>query len=113
MTWGHRKDFVDSKASIPLYPELSFKRNEDGAIGIDEDRANIVRGIYHMHLTGSPIPQVAVQLGKDGFPAPTRGKRWSHSTIRFILTNEKYKDHVLLRKTLTTDSLAKTKNQRW
>lgn len=45
---------------------------------------------------------------KQGILSPRGKKVWSDSTIRSILTNEKYKGDALLQKTYTADFLTKT-----
>ncbi len=68
-----------------------------------------MRRIYHEFLQGTSIPTIAVALDADHVPTPRGGKKWHHTTIRSILTNEKYKGDALLQKSFTVDFLTKTK----
>ena len=107
VTWGHRKRFSDGKVYMPFSNFLGYKRGEDGQPVIVEEEAAIVRRIYRDYLAGYSIPEVARRLDADGIPTPMRGKYWRHSTIRSILTNEKYKGDALLQKRYTVDFLTK------
>lgn len=48
-------------------------------------------------------------LTSDGIPTPGGKKKWSSSTVKSILTNEKYKGDALLQKVYTEDFLTKKK----
>ncbi|MDY2940920.1 MAG: recombinase family protein [Varibaculum sp.] len=107
VTWGHRKRFQDGKVYMPFKNFLGYKRGENGEPVIVEEEAEIVRRIYRDYLAGYSIPEVARRLDADHIPTPMRGKNWCHSTIRSILTNEKYKGDALLQKRYTVDFLTK------
>lgn len=56
----------------------------------DPDRAAVVRRIFAGYLKpGASIRSVAEKLNEDGIPTP-RGKKWSVTTVRFVLKNRKY-----------------------
>lgn len=108
VTWGHRKRFADGKIMVPYASLLGYKKGEDGNLAIDETQAPIVRRIYARFLEGATPQTIAKELTADQIPTP-RGKQiWSPSTVRSILTNEKYKGDALLQKSFTTDFLTKT-----
>lgn len=50
---------------------------------------------------------IADTLTKDGIPTPGGKKKWSISTVKSILSNEKYKGDALLQKSYTVDFLTK------
>ena len=108
VTWGHRKRFADGKIMVPYASLLGYKKGEEGNLAIDETQAPIVRRIYARFLEGATPQTIAKELTADQIPTP-RGKQiWSPSTVRSILTNEKYKGDALLQKSFTTDFLTKT-----
>ncbi|WP_216395119.1 recombinase family protein [Arcanobacterium phocae] len=107
-TWGHRKRFQDGKIMVPYKSLLGYKKGEDGNLEIDEEQAPIVRRIYADYLNGSSPKTIAHTLTNEGIPTPRGKTKWSTTTIRSILTNEKYKGDALLQKTFTTDFLSKT-----
>ncbi len=108
VTWGHRKRFADGKIMVPYASLLGYKKGEDGSLIIDETQAPTVRRIYARFLEGATPQTIAKELTADQILTP-RGKNiWSASTIRSILSNEKYKGDALLQKSFTTDFLTKT-----
>ena len=48
------------------------------------------------------IPEICYILNQQGIPSP-RGRQWTYSTVKTILTNEKYSGDVLMQKTVTVD----------
>lgn len=50
---------------------------------------------------------IAKKLTADGIPTPGGKDKWSISTVRSILSNEKYKGDALLQKSYTVDFLTK------
>lgn len=108
VTWGHRKRFADGKVMVPYASLLGDKKGKDGNLAIDETQAPIVRRIYADYLSGQSPKTIAATLTGEGVPTPRGKTRWSTTTIRSILTNEKYKGDALLQKTFTTDFLTKT-----
>lgn len=108
VTWGHRKRFADGKVMVPYASLLGYKKGQDGNLVIDETQAPIVRRIYADYLTGKSPRTIAAALTAEGVKTPRGKTRWSTTTIRSILSNEKYKGDALLQKTFTTDFLSKT-----
>lgn len=67
----------------------------------------IIRQIYDLFLKGKTINEIAAILTKMRVPTPTGKAKWSVSTVKSILSNEKYKGEALLHKTYTVDYLTK------
>lgn len=76
---------------------------------INEGQAAVVRRIYGMFLQGHSLPAIARRLTAEGIPTPGGKTSWSKTTIKSILTNEKYKGDALLQKVYTVDFLSKKK----
>ena len=107
VTWGWRKRIADGKVSMTYGNFLGYERGADGNPVIDEAQAQIVRQIYGMFLDGQTPSSIAVTLTRLGVPTPTGRTNWQNSTVKSILTNEKYKGDALLQKTITVDFLSK------
>ncbi len=105
--WGHRKRFADGKVTVAFNNFLGYKRGEDGNLVIDEEQAVIVRRIYKEFLSGSSYVSIAKRLTEDGIETPGHKQKWYATTVRSILTNEKYKGDALLQKCYTVDFLTK------
>ncbi len=76
---------------------------------IVEKEAKVVRLIYKLFLEGKTPNGIAKHLIKKGIPTPSGKKNWGQSTVKSILTNEKYKGDAILQKTITTNFLTKQK----
>ncbi len=107
VTWGIRKNMADGKITLAYKYFLGYEKGEDGLPKIVEEEAVIVRKIYQLFLDGYTLRKIADTLTEQGIPTPRNKKVWSVSTVKSILTNEKYKGDALLQKTYTTDFLTK------
>ena len=108
-TWGQRKRFADGKVSIPFRSVLGYDRGADGSLVINQEQAKLVRRIYGMYLQGQSTYAIARKLTEEKISTPAGKATWYASTIKSILTNEKYKGDALLQKTYTSDFLTKKK----
>jgi len=109
VTWGHRKRMADGKVSLPYSSFLGYKKGKDGLPEIVPEEAEIVRFIYKSYMEGQTTYTIAKALTERKIPTPTGKEKWHQSTIKSILTNEKYKGSALLQKSFTTDFLTKKK----
>ena len=98
----------DGNISLPYKRFLGYKKGEDGRPEIVPEEAEIIRDIYKMFLDGKTIRTIADTLTEHGIKTPGGKDRWSVSTIKSILSNEKYKGDALRQKTYTVDYLSKT-----
>ncbi len=110
-TWGQRKRFADGKVSLPYKNFLGYEKGENDIPRIVEKEAKIVRFIYKMFLEGKTPSGIAAHLTQQKIPTPRGKEKWTTSTIRSILTNEKYKGDALLQKSYTVDFLTKRKKK--
>lgn len=108
VTWGQRKRFADGKVSMPYKRFLGYRRGENGKPEIVEEEAAVVRDIYRWFMQGMSPSAIAKRLMQLGIPSPAGHKTWRATTVRSILTNEKYKGDALLQKTYVVDFLTKT-----
>ena len=106
-TWGQRKRFADGKVTVPFGRFLGYDRGEDGNLVVNPEQAKLVRRIYGLFLTGMSPTLIARTLTTEGIPTPSGKEKWYATSIKSILTNEKYKGDALLQKSYTTDFLTK------
>lgn len=105
--WGIQRSMQRGKVNLVRSNFLGYRTGADGKPEIDEKEAAVIRRIYDMYLDGKTIRYIADSLTADGIPTPGRTKAWCFSTVKSILTNEKYKGDALLQKTLVVDYLTK------
>ena len=107
VTWGWRKRIADGKVSVAYAHFLGYEKGPDGKMQIVEEEAKVVREIYAMFLDGKTPSGIAAALTKRSVPTPAGKATWQASTVKSILSNEKYRGDALLQKTFTVDFLTK------
>lgn len=105
VTWGKRQAMREGKAIIQYSRLYGYRRGEDGTPEIIPEEAEVVKQIYKNFIAGASLESITQKLIEDGIPA--RGKGWYKTTVRGILTNEKYCGDVLLQKTYSEDCISK------
>ena len=104
--WGQRKRFADGKVSLAYARFLGYNKGADKfQMVINEEQAVVVRKIFRMCLQGYSSHAIARILTENSIPTPSGFSKWNQSTIRSILSNEKYKGDALLQKQFTIDFL--------
>ena len=111
VTWGQRKRFADGKVNLPYKQFLGYEKGENGFPKIVEKEAKIVRLIYRLFLEGKTVSAISTYLTNKKIPTPAGKEKWTTSTVKSILTNEKYKGDALLQKCYTVDFLTKKKKK--
>ena len=106
-TWGQRKRFADGKVSVAFSRFMGYDRGPDGNLVINHDQAAIIRHIFDLFLSGKNCTKIAEILTGEGVITPSGKKKWCFSTVKSILSNEKYKGDALLQKRFTVDFLSK------
>lgn len=106
--WGHQRSMQEGNVIIAYNRFLGYEKGEDGKPKINAEQAQIVKDIYRMYLDGMTIRNIAKTLTEKGIKTPAGKDVWSVSTIKSILSNEKYKGDSLRQKTFTVDYLTKT-----
>lgn len=109
VTWGQRKRFADGRYSMPYNKFLGYDQGEgkNATPVVNPEQAKIVRLIYSLYMQGKTPSSIATYLTKEKIPTPAGKEVWAQSTIKSILTNEKYKGDALLQKSYTVDFLQK------
>lgn len=106
-TWGIRRRFEQGKLHINTTKFLGYDKDDNGNLIINEEQAKVVRRIYQDYLNGKGPNRIAKDLEREGVINWNGKTKWYESTVRKILSNEKYKGDALLQKTYTIDYLSK------
>lgn len=101
VAWGKRKAMLDGKVFVNFNQLYGYYLDEDGSPGINEDEASVVRFMYSQYLYGGSLRIIRDKLDEAGVPNLKGEPGWSISTIKSILTNERYCGDVLGQKTYT------------
>ncbi len=105
--WGKQKSAEKGNVAISYKNFLGYRKGADGRPEIVPDEAETVSMIYDRFLDGDSIRTIKDKLEAAGRFSPTGKISWSESTIRSILTNEKYKGDALLCKTYVVNCITK------
>ena len=106
--WSVLKRMQNGTFEQSIAPYGYVKR--DGKLVVDPEKATVVRQIYAWYLSGIGISLIAQKLIRAGIPLNNYNKPWKKSSIKYILTNEKYIGDTRLQKYYTTDSIPTTKH---
>lgn len=101
VAWGKRKAMLDGKVFVNFNQLYGYYLNADGSPGINEEEAPVVRFMYTQYLLGDSLRMIREKLDETGVPNLKGEPGWSISTIKSILTNERYCGDVLGQKTYT------------
>lgn len=95
------QDALDGKIDLIVTKSVSrFARNT-------VDSLTTIRKIYRLAAQGHSTGSIAKILTDDGDLTPSGKTVWPASTVKSILTNERYKGAALLQKKFTVDFLTK------
>ena len=105
--WGIRQAMKEGKATIQYKYLYGYRKGDDGKPEIIPDQAEVVRKIYDLFLSGTPVRGIQEYLNASAVPNINDEPKWARSAIDSILTNEKYCGDVLLQKTYIDDCINK------
>lgn len=105
--WGKRQAMKEGKAIINYKHLYGYRRGADGKPEIIPEQAEIVRKIYDLFLSGTPIRGILEYLNANNIPNISGELQWAKNAVNSILTNEKYCGDVLLQKTYIDDCINK------
>ena len=103
MRWSYHKRMESGEFNTckPPYGYDMF----DGSIVVNETEAQIVQEVFSLFLQGTGKQKIASILNSRGIPRKYGQQRWYHTTILYMLKNERYMGDALLQKRYTTDTL--------
>ena len=105
--WGIRQAMKEGKATIQYKYLYGYRKGDDGKPEIIPDQAEVVRKIYDLFLSGTPVRGIQEYLNANSVSNINGEPKWARSAIDSILTNEKYCGDVLLQKTYIDDCINK------
>lgn len=103
MRWSYQKR-MQSGTFIPPYLPYGYIRSGD-SIALEPDQAKVVRRIFREYLSGISTEDIAKALREEKVPCKNGKCAWDSTSIRYILTNEKYTGDSLWQKYYTTNTL--------
>ena len=105
--WGIRQAMKEGKATIQYKYLYGYRKGDDSKPEIIPDQAEVVRKIYDLFLSGTPIRGILEYLNANNIPNISGKSQWAKNAVNSILTNEKYCGDVLLQKTYIDDCINK------
>ena len=105
--FGKAQSAREGNATFHYKNFLGYRKGADGKPEIEQEGAETVKMIYDIFLGGDSLMKVAEKLDSAGRPTPSGRGKWSSSTVRSILSNEKYAGDVIINKTYMEDCLSK------
>ena len=106
--WAIKKRMSSGAFKI-VYPPYGYTRDTDGNMVIEPDEASVVRFIFSNILAGYGTDKIAKALEQQHIPT-RKGGKWSGSTVRDIVANEKYVGDSLFQKTYTDNNFQRRHN---
>jgi site-specific DNA recombinase len=106
--WSIQRRFRNGTYKLS-YPPYGYDY-QDGQIVVNKEQAEVVKRIFADALSGKGTLKIAEDLNAEGVPTK-RGGEWSNSTVRGILSNEKYTGDLLLQKTYTDEKFIRHTNK--
>ena len=104
--WGKQQSAKEGKVWFNYKATLGYKKGADGNPEIDETEAQTIRFIYAEFLKGESMGTIAQKLNQNNIPTALGGA-WHKSSVKSILTNERYKGDAIINKTFVVDCLSK------
>lgn len=103
MRWSYQKRMQSGEFNCTR-PAYGF-RFSNGEMKIDETEAVVIRRIFNLYLQGFGTQAIANMLNEEAVPRRYDHSVWHGSTIKYILSNERYMGDALLQKNFTTETL--------
>lgn len=107
--WGLQRKYENGEVLIKR--TFGYEKGIDKHLHIIPEEAEIVRMIYKEYLEGKSLNGIADLLTQMGVRTIRGNTKWSESSIRVILTNEKYIGDAVAQKTFTVDYLLKDRRK--
>ena len=95
--WSLKRRMRDGTLKIARVP-YGYRKDQKGDLVIDEEKADVIRRIFRLYLSGCGARRIAKHLNEELIPSPT-GIKWGNVTILKILAQEKYTGDILWQKT--------------
>lgn len=103
MRWSYKKRMESGEFNC-CAPAYGFDLI-NGKLVINETEAAVIRRIFDLYLQGVGMQTIANILNNEGVRRQYGRKKWHHTTVNYVLNNERYKGDALLQKQITTQTL--------
>lgn len=103
MRWSYKKRMRRGEF-ITCNAPYGYRLVNGKMLEIDQEKAPTIRWIFDCFLNGTSTINIAAELDKTGAPTPDGSPRWRHTTIQYMLKNEKYIGDTLAQKSYSTDT---------
>lgn len=107
--WGLKRKY--EKGEVLVRRMFGYEKREDGQLHIIPNEADTIRLLYQKYLEGESLNSLARMLKEMGIKTIRGNTEWNVSSIRRILTNEKYIGDAMAQKTFTIDYLTKERKE--
>ncbi len=105
--WALRHNYRQGIVRVNTKGFMGYDADKDGNLIINPEQAKLVRRVFREFEEGWTPNEIAKRLNEDKIKGVKGRAAWDGSTIRGMLTNEKYKGDARLQKTFTQDYLTK------
>lgn len=96
--WSIQRRFQNGTFKV-AYPPYGYE-NISGQMVVNPKQAEVVKLIFAEVLSGKGTQKIADELNNQSVPTK-KGGRWTATTVRAILSNEKYTGDIIFQKTYT------------
>lgn len=103
ISWGIKESHARGKVILPGRKVYGYKLDDLGRLNPVPEEAEVISYIFKMQDAGFDYRDIARELTSEEIPAPRGGDKWASSTVKYILSNEKYYGNMLVPKTYTPD----------
>lgn len=103
MRWSYKKRMESGEFNC-CAPAYGFDLI-NGKLVINETEAAVIRRIFNLYLQGIGMQAIANILNNEGVRRQYGREKWHHTTVNYVLNNERYKGDALLQKQITTQAL--------
>ena len=104
---GLQYRYQQGKVQVCTNRFLGYDKDAEGKLIVNKEEAEVVKRIYREYLEGRSYYDIGKRLAADGIKTAAGKGYWLATTLRKILSNEKYIGDALLQKTVTVDCLSK------
>ena len=94
--WGLRARAQNGTSGLYNRPCYGFKKDKNGMLEIDDEKAEVVKDIFDWYLAGDTAIGIKRKLKERNIKSPTGKDDWNKSTIEKILMNRKYMGDVAI-----------------
>lgn len=103
MRWSYKKRMESGEFNC-CAPAYGFDLI-NGKLVINETEAAVIRRIFDLYLQGIGMQTIANILNNEGVRRQYGREKWHHTTVNYVLNNERYMGDALLQKQITTQTL--------